>query len=118
MLLNGGEYGGARILSRLSVEAMTRNQIPGVVSHHENVFFREAGWGFSFMLSLDKFDETGTLRSPATFGHSGAGCTMFIADPVNGVVAALMDCTMKNPKDEFYERRFDRFFNMVFSGVI
>jgi len=118
MLLNKGEYGGVRVLSRLSVEAMTRNQIPGVPSFHEGRVFPEAGWGFSFMLSLDKFDETGTLRSRETFGHSGAGCSMFIGDPVNGVVAALLDCTLKREGDDFHERRFDRFYNMVFSGVI
>ena len=118
MLLNKGEYNGIRVLSRLSVGAMTRNQIPGAVSHHEGVLFREAGWGFSLMLSLDKFDETGTLRSRETYGHSGAGCSMFIADPVNNMVAALIDITMKHPGDKVYERRFDRFFNMVFSGVL
>ena len=120
MLLNKGEYNGVRVLSRLTVEAMTRNQIPGVSSYHETegVFFKEAGWGYSFMISLDKFDETGTLRSPQTYGHSGAGCSMYIVDPVNNIVAVLMDCTMKHPGDSLYERRFDRFFNMVLSGVI
>ena len=117
MLLNKGEFGGRRILSRLAVEAMTKNQIPGISAVHDGVRFREAGWGFSLMLSLDKFDETGTLRSPESYGHSGAGCSMFLVDPVNEVVAALLYCTMKKDGDDHFERRFDRFFNMVLSGV-
>ena len=118
MLLNRGVYNGTRILSRLSVEAMTRNQIPGISAIHDGVRFREAGWGFSLMISLDKYDETGTLRSPETYGHSGAGCSMFIVDPTNNIVATLMYCTMKKDNDDFFERRFDRFYNMIMSGVI
>ena len=118
MLLNKGEYNGVRLLSRLSVEAMTRNQIPGISAFHDGVQFSEAGWGYSLMLSLDKFDETGTLRSYKSFGHSGAGCSMFICDPVNGVVASLLCSTLKKEGDSHFERRFDRFFNMVMSGVV
>ena len=118
MLMNKGEYGGKRILSRLSAEAMVKNQIQGISAIHDGVRFREAGWGFSLMLSLDKYDETGTLRSPESYGHSGAGCSMFMVDPVNEIVAALIYCTIKNPRDEHFERRFDRFYNMVLSGVV
>jgi CubicO group peptidase (beta-lactamase class C family) len=48
--LDGGSYGGARLLGRKTVQEMTRNQLSGVPAFHwgkhlEN-FRHGLGWGF------------------------------------------------------------------------
>lgn len=117
MFLNKGMYNGKRILSRLSVEAMTKNHTKGIHSEFFGHIFKESGWGLPFILSLDKLDESGSLRSPNSFYHSGAGCTMVLIDPDNGVVASICQCTKKN-EELMDQRKFDYYFNVVFGGVL
>ncbi|GAG38496.1 unnamed protein product, partial [marine sediment metagenome] len=71
MFLNRGTYGGARILSRASVAAMTRNQIPGISARHGDQFFPEASWGLGWSVRGSKkapaYGEP--LQSPKAFCH-------------------------------------------------
>lgn len=79
--LNGGIYGGKRVLSPASVAAMTRNQNPHL----------RAPWGLGWALADSiVWNSCGELVSPATFGHSGATGTVAWADPVRELVCIVL----------------------------
>ena len=83
MFLNRGTYGEARILSPSSVREMTRNQIPGISSHHGDQFFPEASWGLGWSTREHKksVGYAEPLHSPRAFAHGGAGGVFLWADP-------------------------------------
>ena len=74
MILNGGEYGGARILSPLSVAMMTR---PRVVA--EDGTARALGWDLTSSFAVNR----GDLFPIGSFGHTGFTGTSFWIDPVS-----------------------------------
>jgi CubicO group peptidase (beta-lactamase class C family) len=82
MFLNGGVYGGAQILSPVTVSEMTRDQIPGVSSTWGGEHFPEAGWGYGWGIQGNKKAlRDGSLHSPATFSHGGVSMSFAWADP-------------------------------------
>ena len=72
MILNGGEYGGARVLSPLGVAAMTR---PRAVA--EDGSARGLGWDVASSFSANR----GDLFTPGSFGHTGFTGTSLWIDP-------------------------------------
>ncbi len=74
MILNGGAYNGARILSPLSVATMTR---PHAVS--EDGAARGLGWDIATSFSTNK----GDLFPLGSFGHTGFTGTSFWIDPAS-----------------------------------
>ena len=54
MFLNGGSYGGSRVLSPASVGAMTRNQIPGIPAVFGDENFPESEWGLGWGMHCTK----------------------------------------------------------------
>jgi uncharacterized protein YbbC (DUF1343 family)/CubicO group peptidase (beta-lactamase class C family) len=74
MILNGGEYGGARILSPLSVAAMTR---PRTVT--EDGQARGLGWDIASSFSSNR----GDLFPVGSFGHTGFTGTSIWLDPLS-----------------------------------
>lgn len=74
MILNGGAYGGARILSPLSVAEMTR---PRVVSTSGGT--RGLGWDMNTSFSTNR----GDLFPPGSFGHTGFTGTSIWIDPAS-----------------------------------
>jgi uncharacterized protein YbbC (DUF1343 family) len=72
MILNGGEYGGRRILSPLGVAAMTR---PRAVA--EDGSARGLGWDIASSFSANR----GDLFTPGSFGHTGFTGTSIWIDP-------------------------------------
>lgn len=117
MFLNKGIYNGKRILSQATVETMTRNQIPGVKSYWGKTLFREADWGIGWMLSGDKKDESGTLRSRKTFYHTGAGCSMVLVDPVRDLVLVNFTVSMVRLPNGEPLRRFDFLTDVVMASI-
>ncbi|WP_240041216.1 serine hydrolase domain-containing protein [Paenibacillus ginsengarvi] len=84
MMLNGGTFGGARLLSRKTVEAMTRNQLSGV---------KTSVWGsntpdYSFGLGLSL--AAPTIETPGTYGHEGFGRSGVKVDPAERFVAVFI----------------------------
>ena len=85
MLLNGGTYGGARVLSRASVAAMTAPQVPPGARLYWPFFdpnigapieYPERGGSYGYGLFLVTGDDrsmywTGSLVGPRTFSHIG-----------------------------------------------
>jgi len=111
MLLNRGTYAGRRILSRASVEAMMRNQVPPGApvrwqrlgpdgERIEMEFSGGYGYGlFPFFNSVAPY-LNGGLASPSSFGHMGFGGTHFWADPERELIGVYLSVARRNLGDE------------------
>ena len=90
MMLNKGKHGRGRILSRLSVEAMTIDQLTPeqkAVSGFVPGFWDSRGWGFGVSMVTRR---DGVSAVPGRFGWDGGYGTSWASDPSEGVVAVLM----------------------------
>ncbi len=89
MMLNGGEYGGVRILRPETIARWTRRQASGSS--------RALGWDTPYPGS-----SAGRHFSPSSFGHTGFTGTSIWMDPVNRVFVVLLtnriNPTRDNPK--------------------
>jgi CubicO group peptidase (beta-lactamase class C family) len=104
-MLNGGQYGGKRILSPVTVRMMTTNQIGDI-----NVGARKFGLGFA--VATEK--EAARLPiSVGTFEWGGIFGTTYWADPKEGIVALIM--TQKYPNS--YGDLSDKFKVLVYQAI-
>jgi CubicO group peptidase (beta-lactamase class C family) len=90
MLLNQGKHQSERILSRLSVELMTTDQITPeqkAVSPFFPGFWDGRGWGFGLSMITRRDTVAGV---PGRFGWDGGYGTSAYADPQEDMVAILM----------------------------
>jgi CubicO group peptidase (beta-lactamase class C family) len=90
MMLNKGKSGGDRILSRLSVEMMTADQLTPdqkAVSGFFPGFFNNRGWGFG-MSVITQRDNLSSV--PGRFGWDGGFGTSGYSDPTEEMVGILM----------------------------
>jgi Beta-lactamase class C and other penicillin binding proteins len=108
MFLSGGEYGGARLLSPVSVAAMTKNQIPGVSSEYRGEFFPEAFWGYGWGINGTKRDG-GDLFSPAAYSHWGAAGPFICVDPEYDIITVFLcvEVDHHNPFKDIYADSFN-----------
>ncbi|MEJ0102487.1 MAG: serine hydrolase domain-containing protein [Bacteroidota bacterium] len=96
MLLNGGEYNGHRILSRISIQLMTQNQI-GDLSLGDNKF----GLGFGIVT------EKGAGKTPAsigTFDWGGMFSSSYWIDPKEKITAQLFLNQLPNSHGEIHNK--------------
>jgi len=86
MILNGGEYNGARILSPKTIDTMISNQIGDGIP----VTLKGPGYGFGlgFCVLMDPGKAAESL-TPGTFGWGGAWGTYFFIDPVEDMIGIL-----------------------------
>lgn len=96
MLLNGGELEGARILSRKTIELMTKNHLPGGVDLRQVALgnfgetgFDGVGFGLGFAISLDE-TKTQSVGSPGHYYWGGAASSIFWIDPVEDLLVVFM----------------------------
>jgi CubicO group peptidase (beta-lactamase class C family) len=89
MLLNKGQLGGVRLLSRPSVEAMTTDQLtPAQKEASDNFgFFEHHGFGFCVGIVNHRH---ATYATPGAFGWDGGLGTSFWVDPDEDMVTLLM----------------------------
>jgi CubicO group peptidase (beta-lactamase class C family) len=90
MLLNRGQHGGERLLSRLSVEAMTTDQLTAeqkALSGFVPGFWDSRGWGFGVSVITRRDD---VFAVPGRFGWDGGLGTSWSSDPREDVVGILM----------------------------
>jgi CubicO group peptidase (beta-lactamase class C family) len=90
MLLNRGRHGGERILSRLSVEAMTTDQLTPeqkALSAFVPGFWDRRGWGFGVSVITRR---DGVAAVPGRFGWDGGLGTSWSTDPTEELVGILM----------------------------
>jgi CubicO group peptidase (beta-lactamase class C family) len=79
-LLNGGAYGGKRLLGPVTVKVMTSDQ-----NTHLN-----APWGLGWRLGNSAGKNLGDLVSPNAFGHNGSPGTLEWADPQTQVICVVL----------------------------
>jgi len=90
MLLMKGRYGRERILSRRSVDLMTRDQITlaqKAASPFMPGFWDNRGWGFGLSV-ITREDDLADV--PGRFGADGGLGTSAYTDPEEGVIGILM----------------------------
>ena len=87
LMLNGGTSRGQRIVSPLSVAAMTSNHTMNILSA---VTQRPAHQGLGWGLSGDPMDDF-PLTSPGSYGHNGAFGAIVWIDPKHGLVRIFLE---------------------------
>jgi CubicO group peptidase (beta-lactamase class C family) len=101
MLLNGGSYGGQRVLGRATVAQILANQterMPGL-SREER---RRDAWGLGWRLSVGTDPRPqGDLLSPRAFSHSGATGTVAWFDPDLDLGCALFTNQPRSGRGRF-----------------
>ncbi|WP_314171903.1 serine hydrolase [Streptomyces winkii] len=80
MVLNGGTYGGHRVLGEKWVRAMITNENPDLGEDAA----RGLGWQLDQRFYMD------ALTSPVTTGHTGYTGPCLVADPIAGTLFVLM----------------------------
>jgi len=129
MLLNKGTYGGRRVLSRASVEAMTRNQLPpgvrarwtrlGPDGEARTIDF-PGGYGYGLFPFLGTATPylNGGLASSSSFSHGGALGVYWWADPERELVGVYFSVAARFLADGVTEdRRDDLFVDAVTAAV-
>ncbi len=111
MLINKGTLNGVRILSRKTVESMTRNQIKGVL----NYCWEADGSEMEYGLGMNVYSNN-TFLSPGSFSHEGAGLCGLYMDPVENFVFVYM-CPLKEGVDWEAEAVIN-LRNIVWSGIV
>ena len=96
MLRRGGQLDDARILSRKTVELMTRNHLPedmDLTQMAQGTFsetpYEGVGFGLGFSVNLGPA-RTGAVGSAGEFSWGGAASTAFWIDPVEDLVVIFL----------------------------
>jgi CubicO group peptidase (beta-lactamase class C family) len=108
MLLNGGELGGVRLLSRKTVAAMTADQLPPafprVGGYEDMAPTPEMGQGFGLGFAVRTEAGRNPLSgSPGDYFWAGAFGTYFWVDPKENLYAVMMT-QMPFPQSGYYRR--------------
>ena len=120
MFLNKGTYGETRIISPMTVSAMTRNQIPGISAWEDGEFFPEAEWGLGWSIHGTKkslaYGEI--LSSPESVCHGGGGGVLLWVDPTYDVVASFFFVTLDNsPENALKKWHGDLVINSAMAAI-
>ena len=120
MYLNGGTLEGRRVLSRVTVEEMTRNHIPGIGTRFVNDWHDEASWGLGWAIGSDeKWPYSATdLLGKGSIRHSGAGGTIIWAFPREGLLGVLFSTALKVTPNGTPDWSADLFQNAVIGSII
>src|SRR5262249_3242153 len=106
------------ILSRPTVAAMTRNQIPGISSTHLGEFHAEASWGYGWAVhSKENWAYMPSLCAPGTFYHGGNGTLQLSLDPGNDLVCCYFSVNMTPGINAYVGTRIDLFINAVTAAI-
>lgn len=92
MMLNGGELNGKRILSRKTVDYMTRNHLDGIFADFAGEGGQSrpgTGFGLGFGVVVDP-PATGVISSDGEYNWGGAAGTVFWIDPAEDLIAIVM----------------------------
>lgn len=119
VFMNGGVYGGARILSPATVREMTRDQIPGLSAEWSGEYFAEATWGYGWGIQGNKKGlRDSSLLSAATFSHGGGGMSYAWADPGLDLVGVYLSVAARTVSARRCETSIDLFVNAVTASVV
>jgi CubicO group peptidase (beta-lactamase class C family) len=105
MLVNEGTYNGHHLLSRKTVELMTKDQVGDLRE--------QSGFGLGFGITTKEGSKK-WLSSPGNFWWSGYFSTSFWIDPVEDLVAVLM--TQKHP--DKHGEIHDKFKVLTYQAIV
>jgi CubicO group peptidase (beta-lactamase class C family) len=117
--LNGGMYGDVRLLSRATVDAMTRDQIPGVPARFLGNRIPIASWGYGWTVESPakwKYYH-GSLWPLGTFNHGGGGGVMLWVDREHEVVGAYFEACLRATEKMEMLWNADLFQNVITAAV-
>ncbi len=124
MLRCGGTLDGARILSPALLEQAVINRTGDKPNELYKELALSRGWqpspayiGLGFFLRGEAIchHQFGTLSSPRTFGHTGAGSTIFWVDPARDLTFVCLTAGVINEADNI--ERFQRLSDMVLAAA-
>jgi CubicO group peptidase (beta-lactamase class C family) len=96
MLLNKGELDGVRLLSRKTVEFMTRNHLSDdVLRSSFGPMYPGYGFGLGWSILLN-VAQSGSVGSEGSFGWGGAAGTDFWVDPKEELIGLIMPQIMND----------------------
>jgi len=94
MLLNGGTLEGKRVLSRKSVEEMTRDHLsPDIVNNVTKTEPQLTNFGFGVTVAVRREGGSDVLGSPGMFSWNGAYGTSMWVDPKEELAVVFMAST-------------------------
>ncbi len=115
LFLAGGALNGVRVLSPRVIEFATRNQTGDRVDLSMGMPMHR-GLGPHLRGLTPTIRGLGTLASPRTFGHGGAGTSYSWADPESGVsFTYLTNCSQGEP---WHTQRLDTVSNLVHAAIV
>ena len=115
MLLQGGQLGGARLLSPRTIAYVTRNYTGDRVDASMGMPMHR-GLGPHLRGTTETIRGLGSLASPRTFGHGGVGSSYCWADPDSGVSFAYL--SNSRVPDPWHSARLDRVSNLVHASIV
>lgn len=113
MLLNKGQFGAERILSRPSVELMTTDQLaPEEKIGAETFFGNNRGWGFGVSVFTRRDD---LAAVPGRFGWEGGLGTSAYTDPAEDLIGILLTpCAFDSPEPPW---QLEDFWTSVYQAI-
>ena len=115
MLLNGGALNGTRIISPRMVQYVTRNHV-GERVDEAMAMPMHRGMGVHVRGTTGLIRGLGSIASPSTFGHGGAGSSYSWADPETGVSFTYV--TNARVGEPWHSQRLDEIANMAHAAVV
>ena len=115
MMLAGGVLNGARVLSPRVIQFATRNHTGDRVDENMGMPMHR-GIGPHVRGLTPTVRGLGTIASPSTFGHGGAGTSYSWGDPESGVsFTYLSNCMSPEP---WHSARLDKVSNIIHSSIV
>ena len=115
MLLAGGVLNGNRVLSPRAIQYATRNHTGDRVDENMGMPMHR-GIGPHVRGFTPTIRGLGTIASPTTFGHGGAGTSYSWGDPESGVsFTYLSNCMSPEP---WHSIRLDKVSNIVHASIV
>jgi CubicO group peptidase (beta-lactamase class C family) len=124
LLRRGGELEGVRILSPAMIEQATINRTGEKPNELYAELGRSRGWapypayigiGFSLRGEAICHHQFGTLTSPRTFGHAGAGSALFWVDPKRDLTFVCLTAGVMDEGDNV--ERFQRLSDLAVAAA-
>ena len=90
MMLNGGEFNGARIIGSKTISYMTQNHLRGIFANRGGEgatygLLGSQGFGLGFGIGIDPV-KNGVIGSKGEYYWGGAAGTWFWVDPTNDII--------------------------------
>ncbi|RIK44561.1 MAG: hypothetical protein DCC55_02005 [Chloroflexi bacterium] len=119
IFLNRGMYGDTRILSPAAIALMRRNPIPGVGSWVGNQQeTSEASYGYGWSITGNThYINNGSLLSPETVRHGGAGGVFIWLDPTYELASIYFSVELQPSPFKDHRANSDLFVNGVTAAI-